>query len=319
MFEANYRLLLEKAVPSETLVSDTLAKMRHTEKSKRPARRVRSTATLAALLLLGMIGASAITLGSIKVINWNGEDVTEEKLPDYNTSTIASPGEELAWQFYDKAPANEYWAINYDNNSYIRNTPKETIASLEEFESRIASSGSRFLIPWDIPEGYSFKSAELTFRLTEKTVADGFSLLNKEVMGEGVTVYKFHVPDSVKENIAGYSIRFQKGGESYLSIRCDFGQFASTWYFYLHEDDAISEPVAVKGMLDGLYTQDLNWHKLHLRTMYLPNEEVICWPDGELPGSVSEMTYMTCNTLDFSIDSNDLDKDQLIKVAQGLR
>lgn len=319
MFETDYRRLMEKAAPSEPLVLNTLAKMRHAGISKKPARRVRGTAVLAALLLLGMIGASAITLGSIKVLNWKGEDVTEEKLPDYNTSTEASPGEELAWQLYRKAPANEYWAIHFDNNCYICNTPKENIASLEEFESRITASGSRFPIPWDIPEGYCFETAELTFRLTPKTIADGFAFLNKEVMGKGVTVFKYHVPDSVKENIAGYSIRFQKGGESYLCIRCGFGQFGSEKYFYMHENEANGGPVVLEGMLDGLYLQDVNWYQLYLRAMYLPNEKVISWPDGELPGKASEMPYMICNTLDFSIDSNDLDKDRLIKVAQGLR
>jgi hypothetical protein len=319
MFEKDYRQLVERAVPSDTLVLDTLSKMRHAEENIKPIRRVRGTAVLTALLLLGVIGASAIALGSIKVLNWKGEDVTEEMLPDYNTSTAASPGEELAWQFYEKAPADEYWTINFENNHYLYNIPKEAVSSVEELENRIAASGSRFLIPRDIPEGYTFKSAEMSFRLTEKTIADGFAFLDKEVMGEGVTVYKYRLPDSIKENIAGYEVRFQKGGESYLYIRCDLGPLGSKKYFYLHEDEASGGPVVIKGMRDGLYLQNKNWYQLHLRTMYLPNEKIIAWPDGELPDSVSEMPYMICNTQNFSIDSNDLDKDQLIKVAQGLR
>jgi hypothetical protein len=319
MFETEYRHLVEKAAPSEALVSDTLLKMQRLGHNKRPVRRVRGTAILAAVLLLGVIGASAITLGSIKVVNLKGEDVTEEKLPDYNTSMESSPGEKLAWQLLGQAPANEYWAINFDKTHWTNNTPKESITSLEEFESRIALSGSRFLIPRDIPEGYRFESAQLTFRLTEKTIADGFAFFKKEAMDEGVTVYKYRVPDSVKENIQSYSICFRKGEEHFLKIWCDFGQLNSEKYFYLHEEESSGEPVAVKGMLEGLHLQDGNNHRLYLCTMYLPSEEVICWPAGELQEAASEIPYMTCNTLEFSISSNALDKDQLVKVAQGLR
>ena len=319
MFETEYRHLVEKAAPSEALVSDTLLKMQRLGQSKRPVRRMRGTAILAAVLLLGVIGASAITLGSIKVINWKGEDVTEEKLPDYKTSMESSPGEKLALQLLSQAPANEYWSINFDGNSWICNTPNESVTSLEEFENRIASSGLRFLIPRDIPEGYRFESAQLTFRLTEKTIADGFAFYKKEAMDEGVTVYKYKVPDSVKENIERYSICFRMGEEHFLKIWCNFGQLGSEMYFYLHEEESNGVPVAVKGMLEGLHLQDGNNHRLYLRTMYLPNEEIICWPNGELQEIESEMPSMTCNTLEFSISSNTLDKDQLVKVAQGLR
>jgi hypothetical protein len=247
--------------------------MRGLGQNKRPIRRISGAVLLAAVLLLGVIGASAIAIGNIKVINWKGEDVTEERLSEIDTSTETSPGQQLAWQLYGKTPANEYWAINYDKNTWTNNTPKETVTSFEDFESRITSD-SRFPIPRAIPEGYRFESAELTFHLTEKTIADGFVFLKKGVMDEGVTVYKYRVPDSVRENIAGYSIRFQKDDENFLNIRCDLGQLSGEQFFYLNEEEGSGEPVAVKGMLDGLYMQDEKWHRLHLRTMYLPNEEV---------------------------------------------
>ncbi len=319
MFETEYKRLVEKLAPGEALVSDTLIKMKRLSQSKRPIRRMRGSVMLAVVLLLGVIGASAITLGSIKVLNWKGEDVTEEKLSDYNTLTEPTIGEEIAWHLYGLTPANQYWAINFDKNTWIYNAPKETIASLEEFERRITSSGGRFLIPRDIPEGYHFESAELSFRLTEKTIAEGFAFLEKEVMDEGVTVYKYLVPDSVKENIESYNIRFQKGEGHFLHIQCDFGQIKSDQYFYLHGEEAKAESVAVKGMQEGLYLQEGNDHTLYLRTVYRPNERIISWPNGEVPDRTSEMPFMICNSLKFTINSNTLDKSQLINVAQGLR
>ena len=322
MFETESKQLVEKVVPSSKLVSDTLFKMQRLGHGRKIIHRVRGAVILVAVLLLGVIGVSAIALGGIKLVNWKGTDVTEEKLPDYETLIEASSREKLALQLCGQAPANEYWAINFYKDHWTYNKLKETITSLEDFESRIAISSNKFPIPRDIPEGYCFESAELVFYLSEKTIADGFTYLNKKVMDEGVTVYKYQAPDSIKENIAGYSIRFRKDEEQILNIQCDLGNVDGNQIFFLNEEeDSNGEPVTIKGMLDCLYLQkkSQSLHKLYLHAKYLPKEKIIPWPDGSYDKESSLMSYMIFNSLVFSINSNTLDKEQLIKVAQGLR
>ena len=325
MFEMEYKKMMDGIVPSSELISDTLTKAKAARQGKKPARRVRGSIVLAAILLFGIISASAITLGNIKIVSLEGANVSEEYLSRSESMEIkatASPSYVQLCNLIHQAPANEYWTGTEDGKTWPMKLPRETISSMEEFTSRITSSASRIPVPMAIPQGYRLKLATLGFYLNKKTIEDGFSLISKEVQPEGIRVYKYRVPDSIKENIDGYTLEFENDSEQYLFVRCHFSQLDCEQQYYA-DDESTIEPVIMEGMIDGIYIHnrfDSKMRELILRAIYLPNVEKISWPSDDAEyATIGESPNIIFNTLNFSIISNALDKDQLIKIAESLR
>ncbi len=313
MFENEYRALMEHITPGKDLQVRTEAKMKELLQKKQKAPRFRrGTVLMAALILLGVIGVSAFALTQVRMMDWYGNEIVREPLKH----PLSPSAREALMARMDSAPDDELWLAEYASGWQTWHYPREAFTSFEELEKRIKSSDAELLVPTVIPEGFHFVSGMIWFYASDMTKYFGLMPLGEETTAEGITIQKYQIPDAARNYIESYSMSFQNGQGIWFHIKCK-REDASSNYFIPVEEDESSEPVTVAGMEKGfhVYGLDRNTHALYLRKTDMRAKIHYHWP---VPQLASE-SFRVFGGAEYTLDAKGMDKDQLIKIAEGLQ
>ncbi len=325
MFEVEYKRMMDGIAPAQELLADALAKERTAEQGKRPARRVRGAAILAAVLLLGTACAAAIGIPQMILVNWQGSDVSDEMkevldqkpafTPDPSTNALAK---EIAGQ----APDNELWIVHHPQDvSQSLHVPIERVDDLESLAQRISRAQSDLLSPSAVPDGYALMEGNIHFFASFKTTAAGIRLYSEENTPEGFLIRKFSVPDTYLSDIEGYYLMFENGAGNRLTILAGLQEKDTRAYFPVYEGR--SEQVSLPGMDQGIYIHDQNnsyLNALYLHKSGLPGKAYRDWTaytDMGLPSAGAPA--FTLEAVSYSICADALPKEQLITIAENMR
>jgi len=315
MLENEYRALMDQVTPSPELVSGTAIKMKEMMESKRNAPRFRrGTILLAALILVGVIGASAFALTGATLMDWYGNQImAEPHVPAVNTAI-----QDALMTAMSSAPDDELWVAQTGEGSWSCHYPKESFSSMDALVQRIKSSDPEFLTPTIIPEGYRFVSGLIWFYTSLNTRNAGLTLLGEEKIGEDVWMRKFRLPDCAKNDIESYNMSFQNDEGTWFHISCGREDASSHHYFPVEEGES-RETISLAGMAKGiyLYDQDRNHHSLRLRKTDVQTKVYYRWP---LHTGYSDMEDQAClfDSAEYTLEGA-LDKDQLLKIAESLQ
>lgn len=312
MFDSEYKTMMEKIAPGQELIAETALKMQTlNSKNRKSPRMRRGFAVLAALVVIGVIGASAVTLSQRKVVEWNG-NLLDVRLQDPEQKQ--KPGGDVPHGVFTGAPEDELWVLK--NNQWgAYDPPAKTIPTLEGITQAIKSTASEFQLPSFIPDGYEYTQGHLTFYASSLTRDTAKIIISEESPKNGVTLKKYKLPDTVWNNLEGYDVSFKDSAGHVLYIRCKRMDANAKTTFSL-EEDAITETVEISGSQQGLYLEEEVpvFKSLHLRKNMTP-VQYVGWANLD----DSQILPNTFDNAVYHISSDFLTKGQLIQIAQGLK
>lgn len=311
MFDSEYKTMMEKVAPDQALITQTALKMQAMKDTNRKSPRMRrGFAVLAALVVIGVIGASAVTLSQRKLVEWNGNLLGVRMEAQEREQ---EPGVGLPWKLLNGAPENELWLLNSSKWS-TANTPQKIVPTLEGIKQASDSTAPKFLFPTYIPDGYAYTEGYITFYASPAT-REGLTLVSEEWPQTGVSLKKYALPDTVFDNLNGYNMSFRDSAGHKLFIRCERMDATSNFTFSMAED-AVSQSVEIDETQQGLYLESLF---PGFRQLFLRKDMVrLSYYEWAFLGD-SQISLSTFDSAVYQINADFLEKDQLIQIAQGLK
>ncbi len=328
MFEQDYKRFAQTISPSKDLILRTVAKMQNasTQKNK-PAGHLKGTIVLAALILLSLIGATAVSLAPAKYINWSGDGYTiGQNAMLYQKIEPVDPDIKAM-----KASENEIWRVDYPDNDTIAMScldPSKYFSSIEEMTKYIKQADTSMLVPESFPKGYRFVTGNVAFFASDDTFRIGIEQLPKETLQSGAIINKWKVSDTCKNDIWFYRIGLEDDNGNILDIffRREAAEDPDNISFSVMDGGHAAE-MQVTGMEKAIYVHKPTSYYSHSITMLhglIQHKVSYDWPVYEVyePGSIIpfdsdlKREYVYGN---YSICSTALEQDQLIKIAQSFK
>jgi hypothetical protein len=188
---------------------------------------------------------------------------------------------------------------------------------------KIKNSDSELLVPSFIPIGYSFVTGEVTYYVSEETLAAGFQMISEETK-DGILLKKFRMPGPYESDIESYTMLFTDNQENRLAIHCERQESSSTHSFTIGESGG-SQAVTVKGMTEGIYIQDEDatffQSSMHLRKKGMSTKKYFMLPVPPTYSPIDDkppVSY-TYDAAVYDIQTDMLDKDILLSIAENLQ
>ena len=328
MLETEYKELLEDVVPGDRLITETVAKMEAAADLRYAPRERLRTILIAAVVLAGIIGASAISLTGSHFVDWSGNTVEFDYGAD---GTSEGQGfetqsrDQIFWDSVDEKPEDELWMGKTGSGIAMRDVSK-TFHSYPEAESHIRALAPDLMLPAVLPEGYDFTNGQIIYYMSEDVWKNGVSLISKELLPKGLIIFKFMLPENVFQNIEGYMITFTNKAGDVLSFQCNRETMSSKISFRIKEGGS-SEPVNMPGMEEGIfikYPADGSVNELNLRKAGKNNICFYEWdnlPELKRPSDPDQnATSLSCfRDTRYSVSATAFGKEELMKIAEGLK
>lgn len=327
MLDTEYKELFANVVPGDRLISDTEAKMEAAIHLRPASRKRLRTVLIAAVVLAGIMAASAIAWTGAHLVDWSGNTLETDWMdaPPKEQDPKAQYREQAAWDAIGKAPEGELWAVKLGSH-IILSVACKTFYSYPETESYIRASAPDLLLPSGIPEGYAFNYGQILFYLSSDVWEAGVPLLSKEPLLNSLTLFKFKLPELIYQNIERYSMSFTNKAGDNLQIECDRRTISDRGFFQIEEGGS-SEPVTMPGMNAGIFIQnpedrpayELNLYKsgMEPKRYYLwaslPELE---WTDEPSQTMLAPRFYQAAK---YSLSAASFGKEELMKIAEGLK
>ncbi len=328
MLETEYKELLANVVPGDKLIAETAAKM-EADANRQPAYRKRlRTMLIAAVVLAGIIGASAIALTGAHYVDWSGNTVDEHYWQEESQAEKdpkAQYQEQAAWDAIEKAPEGELWAVKFGSDMILSASSK-IFYSYTEMESYIRASAPDLLLPATLPEGYDFNFGQILFYLSEDVWKTGVPLASKEPLLTNLTLFKFKLPEDVFQNIQSYCMGFNNKAGDDLQIECR-RETLSDYQSFLIEEGGSSEPVTMPGMKVGIFIKDPEYglaNQLNLRKSGMEPKRFYRWfslPELDWAGNygLKEPSPRFYQAAKYTLNATVFGKEDLMKIAEGLK
>jgi len=282
---------------------------------------------LLGVLILGLLSVSAFAITQqVKLVDWNGNPKMEDDFVSAMTeeeTALMHARAKKAKEFLKNAPDNEIWMAEIWEDTQVSHTIQTKFDSLEQMKQYVKDADQEMLILTRIPDGYHFVSGGLSYFVSKETHDAGLELLEEDMIGDGILLKKFRVLGPYQSDIESFSMTFCDDQGNRLVFGCYRDEAQSRYSFNLGADGK-SEAVSVNGMADGLYIQDESRefeNTLYLRKNEMSPKTYYPWP---IPLTYSDMDDQPAVPFDFdsatySLQAQNLDKDQLIKIADSLR
>lgn len=279
------------------------------------------------VLILGLLSVSAFAITQqVKLVDWQGnptmEDDFESAMTEEETALMQARAKK-AKELIQNAPDDEIWMAEIWEETQVSHSIQTKFDSLEQMKQYVKEADQELLIPTRVPDGYHFVSGRLSYFVSKETYDAGLELLEEDMTDDGILLKKFRVLGPYQSDIESFGMTFCDDQGNRLMFGCYRDQAQSRYSFNLGADGK-SEAVSVNGMSDGLYIQDESCefeNALHLRKNEMSPKANYPWP---IPLTYSVMDDQPAIPFDFdsvvySLQANNLDKDQLTKIADSLK
>lgn len=323
MFEAEYKKMMDNVTPDSTLITNTLHNVRPSQSSTLARRRIRPLLVIM-LIAAGILGASALAINGIRVIDWAGNVATGidkyDHLKPENAQTLAL--RDTAWDALKDMPSGELWLVTVNGRKNIQ-SPYEEFLTFDEMKQRIKIADPELMLPSVLPEGYTFDKGELHFFISEAVVEAGISLLSDEITEDGVRTEKYRLPDITSQYVCYYFMYFTNKDGKFINIRCERTGNASRSTFTLWEGED-GEVVTVEGMNKSIYITDSNGiypNQLNLRKTGMTPRRFFRLSDLLVKDYLKRDSGGAnfYEAAEYSLEASDIDKDELITIAESFQ
>ncbi len=323
MFEAEYKRMMDNVTPDTALIESALNKSRPSQASTLARRRIRPLLVIM-LIAAGILGASALAINGIRVIDWAGNidknptRYASQKSMDETTQKRIDTIESVLRNM----PDNEFWVITIDGHRYM-SEPAETFTSFDAMKQRIKNSDLELLVPSNLPEGYMFSNGEMRFYLSEAAFGKGIPILSVAVTGDGMQIEKYKLPDNIRQYISHYHMHFTNAEGNSFNISCERTENSSYSSFTLWEGET-NEVVTVSGMNKSIYITDNNHvypNQLNLRKSEMTPRRYFpfCNPLNRETLNKEKIPAFFYEAAEYSLEASDIDKDELITIAESFQ
>lgn len=302
------------------------------EQSRSEAMKVKSRrrfyrfSTMAAVLA----GSLVVALGVYAAVNWASYDWDGNKIP--TEPVIMDEGVEetsFTFSFPDKESYDERLPDDFNPEAEIARIKSPgsgfwsiieplRIRSEAELRERLVKAKQRFRIPEWLPGGYQFKEAALHFYLSEEYISHNTDPTRTKELENGEIVEIFAMPPEYQQHISEVYISYQNDHGELLSYGADL--LSGSLSFSATDQVRTSVP-EIDGYDKVLYMDDVPGDSDNQNRLYL-KQDIAAVPfffESDFDGQDSLFQPMSYNAITYSIESNILEEDDLIRIAKELK
>ncbi len=279
------------------------------------------TAVLVAAAILTLLIGTALAAGYFSgEIDWMGRKISEDPPQEpYATSTPAPPDSEEAMSrneyastLFDNQPECEYWEIRQIEGDGEGRACEKRFASLDELNKFLDESDTPFLLMAEAPKGYTFEAAYCRFYMTED-ILKGATVETEPLKG-GATLTKVRFGEGLDALVSDYSVDFRHADGSYLSVYASLSPVDIEDYSFGVNEDESYEALDLPGMEHALYIGSEDYRHIAMIAR-IPEMEGYSYPDQYWTGMGTD----TFGYIDYSVLTNSMTQDELIKLAESLK